>query len=172
MEPTEDEKSASDLWAVSPESRRFVLRDGSTWRRLVMRGIVNDPEMKQKWANNREQIRQRQIEAAKQARIYGFGLAGGVTKKASNRKVPEVEPEVETKAPEVKTVVQAMQPKEPTRDVLKKLVLEHRDLLGDETLSREKAEEFLRSKLAERGLSTKPIAEKPPAQKRVLRWAT
>ena len=133
MEPTEDEKSASDLWAFSPESRRFVLRDGSTWRRLVMRGIVNDPEMKQKWANNREQIRQRQIEAAKQARIYGFGLAGGVTKKASNRKVPEVEPEAETKtpevrpkAPEVKTVVQAMQPKEPTRDVLKKLVLEHR----------------------------------------------
>ena len=102
MEPTEDEKSASDLWAFSPESRRFVLRDGSTWRRLVMRGIVNDPEMKQKWANNREQIRQRQIEAAKQARIYGFGLAGGVTEKASNRKVPEVEPEAETKTPEVK----------------------------------------------------------------------
>ena len=91
MEPTEDEKSASELWAFSPESRRFVLRDGSTWRRLVMRGIVNDPEMKQKWANNREQIRQRQIEAAKQARVYGWGLAGGVTKKASNRKVPEVE---------------------------------------------------------------------------------
>ena len=47
MEPTEDEKSASELWAFRPESRRFVLRDGSAWRRLVMRGIVNDPEMKQ-----------------------------------------------------------------------------------------------------------------------------
>ena len=152
MEPTEDEKSASELWAFSPESRRFVLRDGSTWRRLVMRGIVNDPEMKQKWANNREQIRQRQIEAAKQARVYGWGL-GGVTKKASNRKVPEVDlPKEQSKelpkeqpkelskeqpAPEVKTVVQALQPKEPTRDVLKKLVLEHRDILGDESLSRE-----------------------------------
>ena len=130
--------------------------------------------MKQKWANNREEIRQRQIEAAKQARIYGWGLAGGVTKKASNRKVPEVEQpkELPKEQPEVKTVVQAIQLKEPTRDVLKKLVLEHRDLLGDESLSREKAEEFLRSKLVERGLSTKPPLEKAPTQKRVSRWAT
>ena len=64
-------------------------------------------------------------------------------------------------------------------------MLEHRDMLSREDLSREEAEEFLRSKLSEKGLATKPIsvgralrpdepgrftAEPPP--KRASRWAT
>ena len=74
MEPTDEEKAESALWGFNPESRRYVLRQGSTWRKLIIRGVVKDPEMQKRWTDNREALRQRQIEAAKAARILGFGI--------------------------------------------------------------------------------------------------
>ena len=177
MEPTDEEKAESALWGFNPESRRYVLRQGSTWRKLIIRGVVKDPEMQKRWTDNREALRQRQIEAAKAARILGFGIGGGVCKVSSERKVPAAQALDSTtkddKPPE-KVPIQTPAPKENSRDTLKKLVLEHRDMFSREDLSREEAEEFLRSKLSEKGLAAKPIskptAEPPP--KRASRWAT
>ena len=49
MEPTDEEKAESALWGFNPESRRYVLRQGSTWRKLIIRGVVKDPEMQKRW---------------------------------------------------------------------------------------------------------------------------
>ena len=46
----EDSKSASPLWAFNPETRRYVLRNGPTWARLVKRGVASDPELQEQWA--------------------------------------------------------------------------------------------------------------------------
>ena len=188
MEATDEEKAQSSLWGFNPESRRYVLRQGSTWRKLIIRGAVKDPEMEKRWTDNREALRQRQIEAAKAARILGFGIGGGVCKVSSERKVPAAqalesaalkdEPgrfSPALKDVEAKLPTQPPTPKDNSRDTLKKLVLEHRDMLSRENLSREEAEDFLRSKLAEKGLAAKSVtvgqALQPPP-KRASRWAT
>jgi hypothetical protein len=86
MEATDEDKAApGGLWGWSPESRRYVLRSGSTWARLVKRGTVQDPDLEAQWTASREAARQRQIAAAADARVLGLGLAGGVSRSATSR---------------------------------------------------------------------------------------
>jgi hypothetical protein len=43
--------SADKRWGFSPISRRYVLRKGGVWKRLVKSGVVNDPEVADQLAN-------------------------------------------------------------------------------------------------------------------------
>ncbi len=40
--PTEDEMAASSLYGFNPLTRRYVLRSGLTWKKLVKQGVVQD----------------------------------------------------------------------------------------------------------------------------------
>ena len=70
----EDSKSASPLWAFNPETRRYVLRNGPTWARLVKRGVAEDPALQEQWAAAKESTRQAQIARAREARAIGIGM--------------------------------------------------------------------------------------------------
>ena len=142
MEPTNEEKAEGGLWGWSPESRRYVLRSGSTWAKLVKRGIVKDPDLEAQWTASREAARQRQIAAAANARVLGLGLAGGVSRSATSRERFQelaVEPSPEPPKPE---------PRGPSlRSLLSRLAIENKDALTREDMTRDEAEQLLRRAL-------------------------
>ena len=142
----EDAKSASPLWAFNPETRRYVLRNGPTWARLVKRGVASDPELQEQWAMAKESTRQAQIARAREARAIGIGICGGAqpeaTKHISTVKPAALAPKPMTLAPkpEPKPSVPALS----ARDVLRQLAVENREALCREDLTREEAEALLR----------------------------
>ena len=142
----EDAKSASPLWAFNPETRRYVLRNGPTWARLVKRGVAEDPALQEQWAAAKESTRQAQIARAREARAIGIGICGGAqpeaTKHISTVKPAALAPKPMTLAPkpEPKPSVPALS----ARDVLRQLAVENREALCREDLTREEAEALLR----------------------------
>ena len=79
----EEAKSASPLWQFNPETRRYVLRNGPTWARLVKRGVASDPKLLAQWAAAKEDTRQAQIARAREARAIGIGIYGGAQPEAT-----------------------------------------------------------------------------------------
>ena len=142
----EDAKSASPLWQFNPETRRYVLRNGPTWARLVKRGVASDPELQEQWAAAKEGTRQAQIARAREARAIGIGICGGAmpeaTKHISTVKpaAPAPKPTTPAPKPEPKPSVPALS----ARDVLRQLAVENREALCREDLTREEAEALLR----------------------------
>ena len=144
MEPTNEEKAEGGLWGWSPESRRYVLRSGSTRAKLVKRGIVKDPDLEAQWTASREAARQRQIAAAANARVLGLGLAGGVSRSATSRErfqEPAVEPSPAPAKPEPPAPGPSM------RSLLSRLAIENKDALTREDMTRDEAEQLLRRAL-------------------------
>jgi hypothetical protein len=139
----EDAKSASPLWAFNPETRRYVLRSGPTWARLVKRGVASDPELQEQWASAKESTRQAQIARAREARAIGIGICGGAQPEATKHIPPPNRPAIAIAAapkPEPKPPVPALS----ARDVLRQLAVENREALCREDLTREEAEALLR----------------------------
>ena len=141
----EDTKSASPLWAFNPETRRYVLRNGPTWARLVKRGVAEDPALQEQWAAAKESTRQAQIARAREARAIGIGICGGAQPEATKHMSAVPAP-----APKPKPAIAAL-PKQAipvpalsARDVLRQLAVENRDALCREDLTREEAEALLR----------------------------
>ena len=90
----EDAKSASPLWQFNPETRRYVLRNGPTWARLVKRGVASDPELQEQWAAAKEGTRQAQIARAREARAIGIGICGGAQPEATKHIPPPNRPAI------------------------------------------------------------------------------
>ncbi|MFO0203401.1 MAG: hypothetical protein ACK528_09760 [Alphaproteobacteria bacterium] len=138
----EDAKSASPLWAFNPETRRYVLRNGPTWARLVERGVASDPELQEQWAAAKEGTSQAQIARAREARAIGIGICGGAQPEATKHTPPPNRPAIAAAAP-----MQAVGREDPAlsaRDVLRQLAVENREALCREDLTREEAEALLR----------------------------
>ena len=141
----EDAKSASPLWQFNPETRRYVLRNGPTWARLVKRGVAEDPALQEQWAAAKESTRQAQIARAREARAIGIGICGGAQPEATKHMSAVPAP-----APKPAPAIAAL-PKQAipvpalsARDVLRQLAVENRDALCREDLTREEAEALLR----------------------------
>ena len=159
----EEAKSASPLWQFNPETRRYVLRNGPTWARLVKRGVASDPELLAQWAAAKEDTRQAQIARAREARAIGIGICGGAQPEAT--KHLSAKPAALAFKPEPKPL--APVPALSARDVLRQLAVEHREALCREDLSREEAEALLRRAFEARAQS-KTAARPPPQASR--RW--
>ena len=157
----EEAKSASPLWQFNPETRRYVLRNGPTWARLVKRGVASDPELLAQWAAAKEDTRQAQIARAREARAIGIGICGGAQPEAT--KHLSAKPAALAFKPEPKPLVPALS----ARDVFRQLAVEHREALCREDLSREEAEALLRRAFEARAQS-KTAARPPPQASR--RW--
>lgn len=145
---SEAEKAGSPMWALNPQSRRFVLRDGPTYARLVKMGIVEDEGLRLQWEEKREADRARRIAAAAEARVIGVGPAGGVMGRtegvaARPAAVPRAAPRA---APRVAP--------QPPRGDVRALVLEHREALCRPGLTKEGARNLLRKAWAESRAST------------------
>ena len=163
MEPTDDEKAAGGLWGWSPESRRYVLRSGSTWARLVKRGIVQDHDLETQWAASREATRQRQIAAAANARVLGLGISGGVSRSATSRERFKVaQPPIDSKGqarplsesqaqPAPARPAASRAPGSGIRSLLSRLAVENRDALIRSDMTRDDAEQLLRRAIEAEG---------------------
>ena len=152
----EEAKSASPLWQFNPETRRYVLRNGPTWARLVKRGVAEDPALLAQWAAAKEDTRQAQIARAREARAIGIGICGGAQPEAT--KHLSAKPAALASKPEPKPSVPALS----ARDVFRQLAVEHREALCREDLSREDAEALLRRAFESRAQSK--TAARPPSQ--------
>jgi len=157
----EDAKSASPLWAFNPETRRYVLRNGPTWARLVKRGVAEDPALQEQWAAAKESTRQAQIARAREARAIGIGICGGAQPEATKH-ISTVKPAALAPKPEPKPSVPALS----ARDVLRQLAVENREALCREDLTREEAEALLRRAFEAR--AQPKTARLPPQASR--RW--
>ena len=161
----EDAKSASPLWAFNPETRRYVLRSGPTWARLVKRGVASDPELQEQWASAKESTRQAQIARAREARAIGIGICGGAQPEATKHIPPPNRPAIAA-APKPMTPAPKPEPKPSVpalsaRDVLRQLAVENREALCREDLTREEAEALLRRAFESRA---QPKTARPPPQ--------
>ena len=160
----EDAKSASPLWQFNPETRRYVLRNGPTWARLVKRGVTSDPELQEQWAAAKEGTRQAQIARAREARAIGIGICGGAQPEATKHisAVPAPAPNpVPAIAALPKQAVGREDPALSARDVLRQLAVENREALCREDLTREEAEALLRRAFEARA---QPKTARPPPQ--------
>ena len=153
----EEAKSASPLWQFNPETRRYVLRNGPTWARLVKRGVASDPELLAQWAAAKEDTRQAQIARAREARAIGIGICGGAQPEATKHISAKPAPK-----PEPKPSVPALS----ARDVLRQLAVEHREALCREDLSREEAEALLRRAFEARAQPKTAARPSPQASRR------
>jgi len=156
----EDAKSASPLWAFNPETRRYVLRNGPTWARLVKRGVASDPELQEQWASAKESTRQAQIARAREARAIGIGICGGAQPEATKHIPPPNRPAPTIAAAPKQTVAHEV-PALSARDVLRQLAVENREALCREDLTREEAEALLRRAFEARA---QPKTARPPPQ--------
>ena len=156
----EDAKSASPLWQFNPETRRYVLRSGPTWARLVKRGVASDPELQEQWAAAKESTRQAQIARAREARAIGIGICGGAQPEATKHIPPPNRPAIAIDAAPKQTVAHEV-PALSARDVLRQLAVENREALCREDLTREEAEALLRRAFEARA---QPKTARPPPQ--------
>ena len=140
----EDQKATDRrLYAFNPETRRYILRSGPTYARLVKRGLAEDPALVAQWAAAKEATRQAQIERAREARALGIGICGGVLPEAT-RANPGVSrlPSRVAQGARPDNVAEVRRP--DARAALREIALENRDALCREGLTREAAEALLR----------------------------
>ena len=163
----EDEKGASSIYGFNPETRRYVLKNGPTWARLVKRGTVQDAALVAAWASAKEATRQGQVARAKEARALGLGICGGVLPEATRHIVPAADLSEDFRAlPERsasgrKSIAKPAPPpvarnssalpgaaqiagSQGARELLRNIALENREALCREDITREEAEELLR----------------------------
>jgi len=131
----EDEKCASPIYGFNPETRRYVLKNGPTWARLVKRGTVQDAALVAAWAEAKEATRQGQVARAKEARALGLGICGGVLPEATRHIVPAAISK--PVAPREREALSA-------RELLRNIALENKEALCREDITREEAEKLLR----------------------------
>ena len=93
---TEEGKASSNLYALNPISRRYVLKTSDVYLRLLKSGVVSDPEtMEALDLRKREASRARQRGAAKAA------AAAAATAQVKPEPAPKPEPKpVATKKPD------------------------------------------------------------------------
>jgi len=144
----EDEKGASPIYGFNPETRRYVLKNGPTWARLVKRGTVQDAALVAAWASAKEATRQGQVARAKEARALGLGICGGVLPEATRHIVPAAvakpaPPPVARNSSALPSAAQ-IAGSQGARELLRNIALENREALCREDITREEAEELLR----------------------------
>jgi len=146
----EDEKGESPIYGFNPETRRYVLKNGPTWARLVKRGAVQDAALVAAWASAKEATRQGQVARAKEARALGLGICGGVLPEATRHivqaTIAKPAPPPVTRNPSENLRTQPVNP----RELLRNIALENREALCREDITREEAEELLRKAYAAR----------------------
>jgi hypothetical protein len=105
---TEEGKASSNLYALNPISRRYVLKTSDVYLRLLKSGVVSDPE-------TMEALDLRKREASR-ARQRGAALAAA----AATAMAHQVNPEPVAPKPEPKPVA----PKKPDRAEVRRRVVQ------------------------------------------------
>jgi len=132
--------SSDPRWGYNPISRRYVIRTGAIWRRLVKSGTVSDPEVAAQLANP-------SIAAAWASLRNARGDAPA--KRSNNVSIPEPAPE--HRVSRTDTVA--------ARKATKKLIADHVEEL--EGLPPDQVDALLRRLLA---MKLDKTAEAPPAE--------
>jgi hypothetical protein len=167
---SEDEKARSPLWAINPQSRRLILKDGPTYARLVKMGLIDDPALRQQWEEKREAERARRIAAATEARAIGIGPAGGVMS-------PKVPPNfAAARAPDPPPRRDNLRPRADDCSRIWGLAVENKAALSRHGLTREEAADLLRSAWAAKHHPAQPEEPDPTpdeaerAERTLARW--